>query len=123
MSGNEPALVRDWVGRLVVMRRNVQLRGGGTVLKGTLLRVCSVWRGKLTLEDPDAQGQVVPAVARHLHRGYVRMLPEECTGHGRCHGCLAWCAACGDVDTVCDDLSCDQHAHVHYPEPDEGSDY
>lgn len=28
---------------------------------------------------------------------------DDCTGDGMCHGCIAWCAWCGDVSRVCDD--------------------
>ena len=30
------------------------------------------------------------------------MEDDECTGTGRCHGCLKWCENCGDVAHVCD---------------------
>ena len=33
----------------------------------------------------------------------------DCAGPGACHGCLAWCNVCGDVDDVCDDSNCDAH--------------
>jgi predicted metal-binding transcription factor (methanogenesis marker protein 9) len=26
----------------------------------------------------------------------------ECTGQGKCHGCLKWCSTCGDVGHICD---------------------
>ena len=33
----------------------------------------------------------------------------NCTGEGRCHGCLCWCDNCGEVSEVCDDRLCDTH--------------
>lgn len=27
---------------------------------------------------------------------------KECTGKGKCHGCLKWCDQCGDVAHICD---------------------
>ena len=36
--------------------------------------------------------------------------PNGCAGAGNCHGGLAWCDLCGDVDDVCDDReNCDRH--------------
>lgn len=38
---------------------------------------------------------------------------DECPGKGLCHGCLNWCAECGEVGDVCDARlrgdRCDQH--------------
>ncbi len=49
---------------------------------------------------------------------------EECEGFGNCHGCLAWCAFCGDVDDMCDVTDwpdrCD--THKRYPAPPPGPD-
>ncbi len=39
----------------------------------------------------------------------------ECSGEGKCHGCLCWCTKCGDVANVCNaDVTaevkqCDRH--------------
>lgn len=38
--------------------------------------------------------------------------PNECPGLGRCHGCLSWCPACGNVKDMCFvewPGRCDQH--------------
>lgn len=35
-----------------------------------------------------------------------------CPGEGKCHGCMKWCDACGDVDDVCDAAVCWQHRCV-----------
>lgn len=36
--------------------------------------------------------------------------PEPCAGLHRCHGCMQWCAWCGDLPRVsCDDPECDIH--------------
>lgn len=44
---------------------------------------------------------------------------HECEGAGNCHGCLGWCAICGDVSNVCHVRTwperCDEHQR--YPEP------
>lgn len=37
------------------------------------------------------------------------MSDYECPGAGRCHGCMSWCDACGDVDGVCSAAVCWQH--------------
>ena len=41
------------------------------------------------------------------------MSDDECAGAGKCHGCLKWCADCGDVAHVCDARlrgeRCDEH--------------
>lgn len=34
---------------------------------------------------------------------------DDCPGRFKCHGPVAWCATCGDVDLVCDDPACDVH--------------
>lgn len=38
---------------------------------------------------------------------------DECTGEGKCHGCLKWCSKCGDVAHACDARlrgeRCDEH--------------
>ncbi len=40
-------------------------------------------------------------------------IDDECTGAGKCHGCLKWCDNCGDVTHVCDmrieGKRCDEH--------------
>ena len=40
-------------------------------------------------------------------------MDDECTGQGKCHGCLSWCSICGDVAHVCDGRlrgeRCDAH--------------
>lgn len=38
-----------------------------------------------------------------------RGFEEDCPGEGRCHGCVQWCYACGDVGRICDSPSCDSH--------------
>lgn len=47
---------------------------------------------------------------------------ERCAGRGNCHGCLSWCALCGDVSNVCHIFEwpdyCDQHER--YPESGPG---
>ena len=33
----------------------------------------------------------------------------ECSGDGKCHGCLKWCDSCGDVSATCHAEECDAH--------------
>lgn len=40
------------------------------------------------------------------------MSDYPCPGRGKCHGCMCWCDACGDVDGVCDADVCWQHRCV-----------
>lgn len=35
--------------------------------------------------------------------------PGDCPGEGRCHGSLAFCNICGNVNRVCDMADCDTH--------------
>lgn len=37
------------------------------------------------------------------------LVPYDCPGEGKCHGCLKWCDLCGDVAYVCDSPECDSH--------------
>lgn len=32
----------------------------------------------------------------------IALSDDECTGAGKCHGCLRWCRICGDVAHTCD---------------------
>lgn len=34
---------------------------------------------------------------------------SECSGFGKCHGCLNWCIECGNVSMMCDDSECEVH--------------
>ncbi len=34
---------------------------------------------------------------------------NACPGPDRCHGPLAWCDECGDVDEMCNCIECDRH--------------
>ena len=43
---------------------------------------------------------------------------DECPGAGLCHGCLKWCANCGDVDHVCDARLRGERCDAHPVPPD-----
>lgn len=42
----------------------------------------------------------------------MRVEDIECSGNGRCHGCLRWCVDCGDVEFTCDDPECEEHPRL-----------
>lgn len=50
---------------------------------------------------------------------------EDCPGEGICHGPMAWCDFCGDVQEVCDAIEgqCDCHARCGYCGRKHGIDY
>ncbi len=41
-------------------------------------------------------------IDRQYAHGRVNAPDEDCSGDGKCHGCMSWCAVCGDVTTMCD---------------------
>ena len=41
-----------------------------------------------------------------------------CPGSGKCHGCVVWCNACGDVEEVCDARLQGQRCDVHPLQPE-----
>lgn len=55
--------------------------------------------------------QLIDTVIDRLRRtNKGRIDPErDCAGKDRCHGCMKWCDACGDVSKTCDDRYCDVH--------------
>jgi len=65
--------MRDYLGRLVILVRDVTRRDGRTVRRGRGLIVTGHWRGRLILADP-ATGEVV---LRHIARRDVCLV----TGH------------------------------------------
>lgn len=62
-------------------------------------------------EEKDHLQRVVSLAA--IQRLFARLWHErqtsECTGPGTCHGSLAWCSVCDDVQKTCDDPACDHH--------------
>jgi hypothetical protein len=60
-------------------------------------------------ESDDGGAMTTPILVHNA----IALSDDECTGAGRCHGCLRWCRLCGDVAHVCDarlrGASCDAH--------------
>jgi len=60
----------DYIGAVVRLRELLPLRNGTVIAAGTMLRVTSHWRGRLTLSDLHEEKIVV----RHLDRRLVDVL-------------------------------------------------
>lgn len=46
---------------------------------------------------------------------------NDCPGQGKCHGCVKWCDACGDVEHVCDTRIAMERCDAHPIPPEQGT--
>lgn len=75
----EPAkvLLRDWRGRLVRSTYKLETTGGVIFPVGTIFRVCSTWRGGLSLVCLGPQAGIAGGRITQVQRWKVSLLPAS----------------------------------------------
>lgn len=71
----EPKLKRDWIGRMVELRHNIELNDGRIFPKGEIMKVVGYYRG-LELETVETS-QHYRWTVRYVHTGSVNLLNTE----------------------------------------------
>lgn len=75
----EPKLKRDWIGRMVELRHNIELKNGKIFPKGEIMKVAGYYRGLdlETVETCQHCGRGNRWSVRYVHTGSVNLLNTE----------------------------------------------